>query len=183
MWYSKLITSSKHTTAIIALYLKPSQINDLHINKSDFPTGTSFEHVNDFHVSLIYLGECALVRHKKKAIELVLKTFAHTHAPVIGKLGGLGCFEGTEEDGKPFYITFDSPGLPQMREELVTALENIGIARDEQHGFVPHISLAYLPHTTKEMPLLTIPDTELRIDHITLCWQDTRTDYKLETDL
>ena len=51
-----------------------------------------------------------------------------------------------EAEGQLAYVTLaDVPGLADLRSKLVSALEASGIDVKQDHGFIPHMTRAYLP--------------------------------------
>lgn len=62
--------------------------------------------------------------------------------PIAAMLAGVGRFTLPDEDA--FYASVDAPGLGAHREALVAALADAGFDADAEHGFTPHVTLAYL---------------------------------------
>jgi hypothetical protein len=116
----------------------------------------------------------------KEDVELVLREFASKHPPVTGIVGGVGRFKNNEGDGlNAFYASFDSPILPAWRQSLVEALNAIGLAKDTDHGFTPHITLAYLAPGEKT-PEIETGGRKLTFDSVVLAWAGEWEKFKLE---
>lgn len=75
---------------------------------------------------------------------------------VWGTLGGVaawpvGAVEGSGPDGEglqgqlAFCALVDAPGLGELREGLLDALSAAGVQVRRDHGFIPHVTRAYLP--------------------------------------
>ena len=65
--------------------------------------------------------------------------------PLTGSWGGTGRFNPTEgSDGKPVLVALpDLPDLPEFRQDLVELLEDAGFEPAEDHGYTPHLTVAY----------------------------------------
>lgn len=70
------------------------------------------------------------------------------------------------------YATFDSPQLPEFRQALVAALASAGITSPSEHGFVPHITLAYVPSGTRTPPL-EIPPLQIEFAAVFAVYGET----------
>jgi hypothetical protein len=88
-------------------------------------------------------------------------------------INGYGRFVGDEES-YPVYLNYDSPQLPKLHSKLRMAMD--GKAEDSDHGFTPHITIAYLP-TAARMPALDVPDMSMRFDNLSLIWAGERIDF------
>ena len=106
----------------------------------------------ELHVTLAYLGRRsgmgALGMERVRAALGRIRDGALL-APLAGVLGGVGRFSATESsDGKDVvYASVDVPGLEWLRAAVVRAIENSGadgVAVRANHGFVPHLTLAYV---------------------------------------
>lgn len=132
------------------------------------------------HVTLAFLGQAADLSDVRPAVKAALAAFAPTQPPVSGTMNGLGRFNPSDgSDGKaPLYVNFDAPVLVDFRAALVDALAAAGVTPVSNHGFTPHITLAYLP-ADAPLPDLRLPTTAVTFDRLTLAWGDARTEYAL----
>ena len=64
-----------------------------------------------------------------------------------------------EAEGQLAYVTLaDVPGLTDLRAKLVSALEASGIDVKQDHGFIPHMTRAYLPAGSRvDAPGVPVP--------------------------
>ena len=62
----------------------------------------------------------------------------------------------------------DCPDLPFIRTAICNGLDDAGIEYGKDHGFVPHITLAYFPDDYKLPEGFMVPDIETEIMGITL---------------
>lgn len=115
------------------------------------PDDVAFNHAvdggappTDMHLTLAYLGKVDDVPDPS-ALHAAVERFAADHAPLDGKVSGVGRFAGDGEEGDPIYLSIDSPELGKFREELVAAVEAAGYDVRKDHGFTPHVTLGYFP--------------------------------------
>jgi hypothetical protein len=92
--------------------------------------------------------------------------FAQFQSPIKGTLQGLARFvNGTERD--PLVVTFDSPQMPRLYTGLAGCLDGYHIPYHKEHGFIPHMTLAYIP-AEAEMPIDSIEPIEINFSEIYL---------------
>lgn len=108
------------------------------------PTG---EPASELHVTLAYLGAAA--DYSQSALDTLrdrVAALAGAWGPLSGRVGGFGRFEpsGSSDGLSPLYASPDVPGLTELRADLVRDLESIGLGPSSEHGFTPHVTLAYL---------------------------------------
>lgn len=119
----------------------------------------------DLHVTLAFFGVAADLSPEACAtLRAVVAAWAASQAPLPGVLNGFGRFLGAERD--PVYRSPDVPRLAAAREALAHALASAGIAPREEHGFVPHVTVTYVPcdaptPVTREPIALTFTEAAL----------------------
>lgn len=122
----------------------------------------------DLHLTILYLG--SVEDFDADAVLAVTKLFTMRHAPIDGLIGGLGNFVG-EGDEDIHVALVDCPGLGYWRQCLRDDLGcHAGIyLSDEaqQHGYVPHITLAYTPKGTGALAPLT-ESIPFKIENLTV---------------
>lgn len=169
--------ASPHTGMMLALLLDAETAAQLAL-----PGG---EPANDLHITLAYLGDIedkdfSDGRYRPHTepvmIQRVLKAVTSAAAPLVGKVGGVGCFSTPMQ--MPVIATVDVPGLAELRHELVTALDQANYYVAYDHGYTPHITLDYVqpgdPVTLKFLPALP-----LTFDVVWLCVGGERIPFKL----
>ena len=129
----------------------------------------------ELHVTLFYVP-------KAKDSELskfvsVIRDIAKQHGPMKAKVGGFGSFH-PKGDTYPLYASVDSKHLTKIREEIVVGLESVGIKYESEHGFTPHMTLAYLDKGV-EAPALNFK-ADLSFRAISIVWKGTQIDIDLE---
>lgn len=94
---------------------------------------------HEMHVTLAYIKG---FDDFKTLVQIVaLYTAQHPLLPIM-KIGGMGRFFHEDED--VIYASIDSPGLSSFREGLLAHLDRYNIPYSNEHGFVPHITIAYI---------------------------------------
>lgn len=128
------------------------------------------EPCDDMHITLAYIGKLEnLPEDVEDRVTRALSAAVRAQASVVGKVSGVGRFNGSSSsDGKDVvYASFDSPGLPSFREKLVMELNREGVPAKSDHGFTPHITLAYVDRELPN-PVNRVEDLELRFDNVAL---------------
>jgi 2'-5' RNA ligase len=126
---------------------------------------------NELHLTLSYLGDIGkLDPNGESNCRKELEKLAQDMPPISGVITGVATFS-KETDGKnPIVALFDSADLPAFRQELMKSLNKTGIDFPREHGFIPHITLAYVNKPAE----LDLPDVKIKFDAITLAWGDNR---------
>lgn len=122
-----------HTSVMIALYPSAEVAQQLALEGG--------EHVDELHVTLAFLGKANEIKERHAELAALVQQFAAAHAPLTGEVSGLGLF--TAGPQPVTYASVDVPGLPHFRQELVNALEAAGFPVSKNHGYTPHMTLAY----------------------------------------
>ncbi len=139
--------------------------------KGILPEGADPMPIDEMHITLFYPGEIESLGFDRMQLISACNEFVRTHAPLVGVIGGVARFHGNEQS--PLVALFDCPDLPQFRQDLVEHLHQNGImetARD--HGFIPHITLAYLPAESELEEEAKISPIPLTFREIVVAWGD-----------
>lgn len=167
--------SSGHTGVLVALY--PDDAAAQVIAGADGAT----EPIEQLHLTLCFLGDSTeqpLATNKDKVIAAV-EQWAQQHGqPMKGVVNGLGRFFHSEgDDTNAVYVTPDVPGLPEQRQSLAEWIEASGFDYSHDHGFTPHITVAYVPLDAPTPPIHV--EMPITFDHVTLAWGDEHYDFPL----
>jgi 2'-5' RNA ligase len=169
--------SGGHTGAMIALFLPVS--TGIHFIQSD-PQALP---PNELHVTLAYLGKAADISSRQiMETHDLMKLISENHPPLTGHINGCGRFCNDDDDGDPFFIIPDLPALPNLRQAIIDGLNSHDIEGASDHGFVPHITLTYLPHAECN-PFDILERTPVTFPAISLVLGDDRYDYPLAQDV
>lgn len=102
------------------------------------------EPAEKLHITLAYLGAVEdLPTGAFETASDAVQAVAARAAPLAGSVPGYGMFRGGT-DGDVFWAAVDVPGLAQLRQRLCDRLAGVALPPREEHGWTPHITLAYL---------------------------------------
>jgi len=172
-------TGANHTGAMVALIIPPDIAAQLAI-----PGG---EPVQDLHITLAYLGDkndepqdFLTPFSKPNRLKQAIAAVASESIPLSGSVAGIGRFNAEDEDGglTPVYASVDIPGLAEFRTKLVAEIEREHYFVAKNHGFTPHITLAYIA-ADAPMPIESVPALPLSFDTVTLVICDDRKGFPL----
>jgi len=111
---------------------------------------------DQLHMTLFSLGDDLDPITFAEAL-LAIRDAAACLPPLIGTISGIGRFSaaavGSDQD--VIYASFDSPDLEDFAERIEDCLEAAGIECEDDHGFQPHITLAYV---APDAPYPDLPD-------------------------
>lgn len=141
---SHLTKAEESSGVMVALYPSPDVATAL-----AQPDG---EPVEDLHLTLAYLGDAGGF-NDPSGLRAMVEGFATTVPPLKGEISGIGRFTAGPEPVT--YASVDIPGLPEFRQSLWEALCTAGFEPSTEHGFTPHITLAY-DHRDPEIPNLAL---------------------------
>jgi 2'-5' RNA ligase len=154
------VEKASSTGVMIALFVPASVGSKLVVDQG--------ESLEDLHITLAYLGKLdELPVDVIERANLVVERLASSFGPLDGKVSGLGRFhlEGDDADFDAFYASPDIVKLAEFRVALVEALKKEGIPVRTEHGFDPHITLAYVPKGAPA-PLESIEPFELSFANV-----------------
>jgi 2'-5' RNA ligase len=165
-------------SAMVAFFLPAEVARELYLETDDTLDELA-EPMEDLHLTLVYLGSTAEQAAQQQPIRQALRQVCRELAPLEGTIGGIGRFTGDPSGITPVYASFDSPALPAFREAIVGALQEAGVSLPEEHGFTPHITLAYI-RADWPMPDLRFEGLgPVRFESFTLAWGGKRLSYPL----
>jgi len=156
-----IIKSEGHTGTMVALHLPTDIAKKIALKGGEDPA--------KLHITLAYLGK-GLSEQQKKTAASVVRRFAESIVDGLKvTLGGVGRFSasGTTEGRDVIYLSVDSPSLTRVRPELANMLREAGFDFDVQHGFIPHVTLAYVDKDEKT-PINRVEPIEIKFDTISL---------------
>lgn len=128
-----ITASANHDGVMVAFFLPPDQAAS-HALEGGEPA-------ESLHLTLAYLGSMDEVPGGAQDLLRVVGEWAQGIAPVSGEISGSGVFVNGE---KPVtHLSVDCSDLPAVRQSLIEHLEANGYSPRKDHGFDPHITLAY----------------------------------------
>ena len=162
------------TSAMLAFFLPPEARPAL----GNLPAGGELTPDAELHITLAYLGDTAAFPLSMTEVALRVQDAAQQLPVVHATVGGLGVFSQNEgNDTQAVYAGVDSLALPEWRDALLR-LTGLTPYASEQHGFTPHMTLAYIP-VGAQPPTLTPTSNGLALDAVTLTWNDDRFTFPL----
>lgn len=163
-------TPDYSTGVMIAVYPPSEQALALAIDGGVRP--------QDMHLTLAYYGDVGDV--DADAVISVARAAAARAFDFTARISGYARFAGYGDNGDTdiWVALLDSPDVDRLRLAVMASSANTGITIDRSHGYVPHITVAYLdpdapsPAATVELPAIDITSLS------TVIGAD-RTDYSL----
>lgn len=147
------------------------------------------ESVDELHVTLAYLGSDATEKLDLQTVVEALGPVANDSPPLDGSVSGLGRFTAGYPAGQepwPLYASVDLPALPAFRQRLVAALEAAGVEVASEHGFSPHLTLAYVEPEDEPVASLVlsagVKPLPLHFGEVVLAWGDARLGFPLSRE-
>jgi len=132
----------KSSQTMIALKIDPEVA-------SQYGVGPSAAHqaqripVDERHITLVYTGEQDELE-RKRLHDFTRKWMAKSDWSTFnGKAQGWGTFTPGGEKKPVLWMSWDIPGLAEMRTDLVQELRANGFQFEEDHDFTPHETVAY----------------------------------------
>jgi 2'-5' RNA ligase len=120
------------------------------------------ETLKDLHITLVYLGDNRTI--DKLDVVRAVSDLGMFQSPIKGKLQGLARFvsDGATD---PVVMTFDSPQAPKLYDMLCGLLDNYHVPYHKDYGFIPHMTLAYIPKDSA-LPIDTIEPIEINFSEV-----------------
>lgn len=168
-----------YSSVAIALSIPPPVAKKLAVEGTAYEgdEGQGVIPADQLHLTLAYLGDAKELEKQQELLQGGIAAFAAGNQEVSGEVKGRIVFD--TPNGSAVCAHFDSPELPDFRQRLVTFLNNLGFEAGEDHGFTPHICLAYVdPRQEAGIETPTIPDVTL--GELSVLWAGDRTDYQLK---
>lgn len=165
MWYR--FCKKKYSTAIVALCFKPESIKRLKI-KHDLPK-KDIVGLDEYHVTMMYLGELSDLKKDRATIEKSLLTLAQKYTSFKLTIGGVAKFF-TDGDKAPYVFTVNAPEIESLRKDVVASMNSIGIEEPEgSPDFIPHMTLGFT-EPKENLNSISLKNDELDVEGIHLSW-------------
>ena len=164
-------------TGVMVAFFVPGEVDEkLMTLPIDWPDGTDFSPQDDYHVTLAFYGDISEQDTGADRLIAAVRQYAEGQAPITGKISGLGRFSDTDKPGMDvIYTSFDSPDLPDFRQQLVDTCDRNEFHLTGDHGFTPHITLAYVPKEADQMALPAIEPIDCEFKQVTVAWGGEQT--------
>lgn len=133
----------------------------------------------DLHITLALLGDVADIPVARvPMVQRALRELAGNHRALQGHIAGVGRFDAQPGERPALLALPDIPGLSELRQGIVSCVQDVLVSVNQEHGYTPHITLAYLEPGV-DMPVLELPALPLFFDQICLAVGDERTFFPL----
>jgi 2'-5' RNA ligase len=176
---SEMVSEAARNSAIVAFMLDEAAAEMLYDAAADADL-EDITPVDEMHLTLAFLGNTADMDVDEEQVAEALKDFALGEFGIVGQISGIGRFKAVEGNTDALYASFDAPDLPDFRQALVAALEQAGVSVSKDHGFTPHVTLAYLG-SEDPTPEIDIPAIKLIFETVTLAWGKNKTTFALKS--
>lgn len=156
----------RHTGAMVALPIDGELGEVLSLeDEGGVPT-------SDLHVTLAYLGDTEETAIDYQAVQRATAKWVRRFGGALkGEVSGPAKFTAGEE---PVAVALvDIPELPDARQLLVRLLEAEGVSVVKDHGYTPHVTLAYADLD------VTVPNVPLEFDRVAVHYADDVQQYPL----
>lgn len=134
------------------------------------------ESPDQLHVTLAYLPAEFQPKGAAALLPEVVERWAQQQVPLEGVIAGPGTF--VNPDSHVLYLSVDVPGLPEMRQDLVQMLEANGLVVAKNHGFTPHLTLAYSNTHIRFLP--KVPRHPFPVSEVWACTGPTWEAFRLK---
>lgn len=126
----------------------------------------------DLHITLAHLGGAdALDAIDRRDLRAAVAMFSATAHAVRGEFSGTGRFSGDGMDA--LYASLDAPELGAFRESLFLYLAAQRLPVSTEHGFTPHMTLAYLAPDAAA-PVERLDPTPVVLRQVAIWWAGER---------
>lgn len=99
--------------------------------------------VDEFHVTMIYLGKDVPIDQVAKALVAAYEVTSQT-PPFTMQTSMVTSFPPHPEDGVPIIARIESPALQDLRARLVASFQKHGVKFSNKHpDYKPHVTLGY----------------------------------------
>jgi 2'-5' RNA ligase len=123
------------TGVMVALMVPPTDAQTLAVDGGEPP--------DELHVTLAFLGQAVdMTSEQQQMLNNVVATWCSGQSPFDTTVGATSNDFGSPDE--PCTVALiDAPTLPGPRQELIDAMHNVGIQEATNHGWIPHLTLAY----------------------------------------
>lgn len=160
-----------HDGAMIALFIPAPIAAELRkiADGLGLPASARMELAENMHLTLAFLPDTDMAVLNRDNIATCMQEVADNFGPLECSIQGYGVFNGS--DGmRVLYASMDSVDLNALRAKLCERLEQNQIEYAKDHGFTPHITLAYFPEDYKLPRKFTVPDLDFAIGSMVLAF-------------
>lgn len=155
---------------MVGLWLSPEAAATLAI--------PGYEPADSLHITLLCLEKDADALTDVQVAHLLacVDNIAAFWAPLSGEISGKGRLYAKDDAPNDAFVAFpDIVELSRLRERIAEEIGWEGLRASDEHGFQPHITLAYIPPGADD-PANAVPTIPLVFDALTVCVGDRQTE-------
>lgn len=143
------------TGGIMVAFAPPPDIVDHLVQEDGEPP-------QQLHVTLLYVGKDEDFSDKELAkLPELVKQWSKTQRPLKARVQGAGTFINGERE-HVLWASVDIPGGTRVHDSLVDFLRGHGLAIEEDHGWIPHMTLSYEKYHVRFLPKVQPMDWTIR---------------------
>lgn len=154
------------TRAMICLFVPQGIAEMIALPEQDALSGVLREPADDLHITLAYFPH--VDPEDRDDLLAAAARCAYFYSPCEAEIEGAAQFF-SDDDLIPHVLLVNPDRIAGIRSEVLMNASHLNPARN--HGFIPHITLAYAPDGV-EVNLPDIPDVPLLFDHISVRFGD-----------
>lgn len=168
----RLIEASKeHTGVMVALPVPQMYRPFIVALQSLLPRNSELVPPDELHLTLLYLGDASQLESLKTQVFAGALNAAEWQTGIVGTLTGLARFNNDANGKNALVILVDSPRLPDFRHNVLSNVKQRVDSGEQRHGFIPHITLGYIP-TDAKTPQISVPPLPIVFDSYVIAWAD-----------
>jgi 2'-5' RNA ligase len=161
------------TGVMVSIDIPVQNTAEMDESKIDWPSGSEALDAKDQHVTLAFLGDIPDLDYGEdsvvKVVQELMKSIQFNN--LEGSLNGVGRFLETHRKGMNcIYVNFDCPNLNDIRSKLVDKLNRNGCHVEDNHGFTPHMTWAYIPEDAPTPDTSSFKVQKVKIDGLSVHW-------------
>lgn len=126
-------------------------------------SGDGAADIGSHHITLLYAGKSGDVNLDQADFLDAVKVWAASAEAIQFTLNGIGVF--FNEETWPLWGQVQSAEIWSLQQSLVEALQNAGLEYEDERGFTPHVTLAYL-EPNASIPTVSLPDKTYTLDSV-----------------
>lgn len=166
--------SKARNGAMVALYPSPEDAQAMAL---EIDGAISWK---ELHITIAYIADRTDLPVSRQQIQHLVDVFASKTPIQKVTISGIGRFGAVNSKGtQPLYASVDSGSIHDLNKKMEGALEAVGIEPSNDHGFQPHITLAYVP-ADEQTPDVPLEPREITLTRVGLAWGGDPTLYDLQ---
>lgn len=164
---AEIVGTGNFDGVFVGYFLPPDTANSLAVEGG--------QPADSLHITLSYFGDVASMDDLTLIRTIAnVDCWARCQQPLTGTVSGVGRFQadpGDPEAQDVVVALVDVPELEDLQDSLIDCLGPVADEAEDEHGFVPHITLAYVAPGAP-LPVEMVPNVPITIDRVTVAAGD-----------